>query len=58
MLLKDNLGQPGSYNSCSGECVVLVYYVTGIVDNLLSFIGPVIVIYGGCYSGSFHEVSY
>lgn len=44
MLLKDNLGQPGSYNSCSGECVVLVYYVTGIVDNLLSFIGPVIVI--------------
>uniref|UniRef100_I3KI12 G-protein coupled receptors family 1 profile domain-containing protein n=2 Tax=Oreochromis TaxID=8139 RepID=I3KI12_ORENI len=44
VLLKDNLGQPGSYNSCSGECVVLVYYVTGIVDILLSFIGPVIVI--------------
>ncbi|XP_018516239.1 trace amine-associated receptor 13c-like [Lates calcarifer] len=44
LLLKDNLEQPGRYNSCSGECVVVIDYVAGIVDLFLSFIGPVTVI--------------
>uniref|UniRef100_A0A3B3TJD6 G-protein coupled receptors family 1 profile domain-containing protein n=1 Tax=Poecilia latipinna TaxID=48699 RepID=A0A3B3TJD6_9TELE len=39
VLLRDNL-----YNSCSGECVVGVDYVGGILDLLLSFVGPVAVI--------------
>ncbi|XP_030580331.1 trace amine-associated receptor 13c-like [Archocentrus centrarchus] len=42
LLLKDNLVQPGSYNSCYGECVVVVGF--GVADLLLSFVGPVIVI--------------
>ncbi|XP_028249718.1 trace amine-associated receptor 13c-like [Parambassis ranga] len=44
LLLKDNLQQPGSFNTCFGECVVVVDYVAGIADVLLSFIGPVTVI--------------
>uniref|UniRef100_A0A8C5H5W7 G-protein coupled receptors family 1 profile domain-containing protein n=1 Tax=Gouania willdenowi TaxID=441366 RepID=A0A8C5H5W7_GOUWI len=43
-LLKDNLEQPGQYSTCLGECVVVVSYVGSIVDVILSFIGPVIVI--------------
>ncbi|XP_049905437.1 trace amine-associated receptor 13c-like [Epinephelus moara] len=44
LILKDNLKQPGSYNSCSGECVIALYYITGVVDLILTFIGPVTVI--------------
>ncbi|XP_047457668.1 trace amine-associated receptor 13c-like [Mugil cephalus] len=43
-ILKDNVEQPGRYKSCSGECVVVVDNVTGIVDVLLSFTGPIAVI--------------
>ncbi|KAK2840244.1 hypothetical protein Q5P01_013984 [Channa striata] len=42
--LKDNLKQPGRYNSCFGECVVLLNYVMGIVDLIFSFIVPIILI--------------
>ncbi|KAM9347762.1 trace amine-associated receptor 13c-like [Symphorus nematophorus] len=42
LLLKDNLKQPGRYNSCFGECVIVVDYA--LADLLLSFIGPVTVI--------------
>ncbi|XP_076603615.1 trace amine-associated receptor 13c-like [Chaetodon auriga] len=44
LLLKDNLEQPGKYNSCVGECVIVIDYVAGLVDLFLSFIGPVTVI--------------
>ncbi|XP_037646512.1 trace amine-associated receptor 13c-like [Sebastes umbrosus] len=44
LMLKDNLEQPGRYNSCSGECVVVINYIAGLVDLFLSFIGPVTVI--------------
>ncbi|XP_026151800.1 trace amine-associated receptor 4-like, partial [Mastacembelus armatus] len=43
-LLKDNLAHPGRYNTCTGECVVVIEYVAGRVDMFLSFIGPVTVI--------------
>uniref|UniRef100_A0A673AZK0 G-protein coupled receptors family 1 profile domain-containing protein n=1 Tax=Sphaeramia orbicularis TaxID=375764 RepID=A0A673AZK0_9TELE len=42
--LKDNLEEPGRYNSCIGECVVVINYVAGIVDLILSFLGPFTVI--------------
>ncbi|XP_076603627.1 trace amine-associated receptor 13c-like [Chaetodon auriga] len=41
---KDNLKQLGRYNSCVGECVLVIDYVAGFVDLFLSFIGPVTVI--------------
>ncbi|XP_047227455.1 trace amine-associated receptor 13c-like [Girardinichthys multiradiatus] len=41
LLLKDSLQKPGRYNSCFGECVVVLDYIGGITDLLLSFIGPV-----------------
>ncbi|KAM9347773.1 trace amine-associated receptor 13c-like [Symphorus nematophorus] len=44
LLLQDNLKQPGRYNSCFGECVIVVDYVAGLADLSFSFIGPVIVI--------------
>ncbi|KAM9342352.1 trace amine-associated receptor 13c-like [Pholidichthys leucotaenia] len=44
LLLRDSLKHPGMYNSCSGECVVVVDYAGGIADVLLSFVGPVTVI--------------
>ncbi|XP_030580328.1 trace amine-associated receptor 8a-like [Archocentrus centrarchus] len=44
LVLKDNLVQPGSHNSCYGECVVVVVHAFGVADLLLSFVGPVIVI--------------
>ncbi|XP_029967592.1 trace amine-associated receptor 13c-like [Salarias fasciatus] len=44
LILRDNLIQPGRYNSCYGECVVVIDYFMGIVDTILTFVGPVTVI--------------
>ncbi|XP_056290670.1 trace amine-associated receptor 13c-like [Pseudoliparis swirei] len=44
VLLTDNLQHPGRYNSCFGECVIVINYIAGIADLFLSFIGPVTVI--------------
>ncbi|XP_068429038.1 trace amine-associated receptor 13c-like [Clinocottus analis] len=44
LLLKNNLEQPGRYNSCIGECVVVINYIAGVADLFLAFIGPVTVI--------------
>ncbi|XP_029981194.1 trace amine-associated receptor 13c-like [Sphaeramia orbicularis] len=44
LLLKDNLAEPGWYNSCIGECVVVINYVAGLVDVVLTFLGPLTVI--------------
>lgn len=43
ILLRKNLEHPGRYNSCTGECIVVVDSIGGIVDLLISFIGPVTV---------------
>lgn len=44
LILKDFLRQPESQNSCYGECVVVLSYITGTVDFAFTFIGPIIVI--------------
>ncbi|XP_042338315.1 trace amine-associated receptor 13c-like [Plectropomus leopardus] len=44
LIMKDNLKQPGRYNSCSGECVTVIHYIAGVVDLILTFLGPVTVI--------------
>ncbi|XP_029936622.1 trace amine-associated receptor 13c-like [Myripristis murdjan] len=44
VILKDFIRQPGRYNSCYGECVVVVNYIAGAVDLVLTFIGPITVI--------------
>lgn len=41
---RDSLRQPGRYNTCTGECVVIIDYASGIADLFLTFIGPVTVI--------------
>ncbi|XP_068429036.1 trace amine-associated receptor 13c-like [Clinocottus analis] len=44
LLLMNNFEQPGRYNSCFGECVIVINYIAGLADVFLSFIGPVAVI--------------
>ncbi|XP_039672654.1 trace amine-associated receptor 13c-like [Perca fluviatilis] len=44
LFVKDDLTQPGRYNSCYGECVLVVDNVLGAVDVVFSFIVPVTVI--------------
>ncbi|XP_054471758.1 trace amine-associated receptor 13c-like [Anoplopoma fimbria] len=44
LVLKDNFEHPGRYNSCFGECVIVINYIAGLADIFLSFIGPVTVI--------------
>lgn len=65
LILKDHLRQPDVHNSCYGECMVVIDYVSGTVDLVFTFIGPCSVIlilymsvYGGCVSGARHAVSY
>ncbi|KAF7626117.1 hypothetical protein LDENG_00057920, partial [Lucifuga dentata] len=44
LLQKENLKHPGRYKSCTGECVILIKYIEGVFDLILSFIIPVTVI--------------
>ncbi|XP_075886803.1 trace amine-associated receptor 13c-like [Nelusetta ayraudi] len=44
VIMNDNLTHPGKYNSCFGECVVVISYHAGIADIILTFICPVTVI--------------
>ncbi|XP_071384045.1 trace amine-associated receptor 13c-like [Centroberyx affinis] len=44
LMLKDFLKQPGRYNSCYGECVVVLNYITGAVDLVVTFIAPITLI--------------
>ncbi|XP_068602689.1 trace amine-associated receptor 13c-like [Brachionichthys hirsutus] len=44
VILMDFLKQPDGYNSCHGECVVVISFITGAVDILLTFAGPITVI--------------
>ncbi|XP_015246190.1 PREDICTED: trace amine-associated receptor 13c-like [Cyprinodon variegatus] len=41
--LMDNFKQPGMYNSCLGECVIVFNYIGGMVDLILSFVVPITV---------------
>uniref|UniRef100_A0A8C6WTW9 Trace amine associated receptor 19e n=1 Tax=Neogobius melanostomus TaxID=47308 RepID=A0A8C6WTW9_9GOBI len=41
MVLKENMEKPGSFNSCSGECVGSINYYVGLIDVFISFIIPV-----------------
>ncbi|XP_034741934.1 trace amine-associated receptor 13c-like [Etheostoma cragini] len=43
-IVKDDLTQPGRYNCCYGECLLVIDYFTGLIDLVLSFILPVTVI--------------
>ncbi|XP_068186273.1 trace amine-associated receptor 13c-like [Antennarius striatus] len=44
LILKDNLQQPGRYNTCIGQCVIGIDYISRVADLLLSFIIPVTII--------------
>uniref|UniRef100_UPI003AABEA5A trace amine-associated receptor 13c-like n=1 Tax=Centroberyx gerrardi TaxID=166262 RepID=UPI003AABEA5A len=44
LILNDHLREPGRYNSCVGECVFVVNYITGAVELVFSFIVPITVI--------------
>ncbi|XP_026150766.1 trace amine-associated receptor 13c-like [Mastacembelus armatus] len=44
LFFKDELTEPGRYNSCYGQCVFVISYIAGIVDVFVTFIAPVTVI--------------
>ncbi|XP_028257385.1 trace amine-associated receptor 8b-like [Parambassis ranga] len=44
LILKDHLTQPDKHNSCYGECLVVINYISGAVDLVFTFIGPCSVI--------------
>ncbi|XP_026150770.1 trace amine-associated receptor 13c-like [Mastacembelus armatus] len=44
LFFKDDLTEPGRYNSCYGQCVFVISYIAGIVDLVVTFITPVTVI--------------
>ncbi|XP_037646263.1 trace amine-associated receptor 13c-like [Sebastes umbrosus] len=44
VILMDFLKHPDRYNSCYGECVVVINSITGAVDVMLTFVGPITVI--------------
>lgn len=56
LILKDHLRQPGRYNSCLGECLVLTDYVSGTVDLVVTFFGScsaiVVTVHESVFCGS------
>ncbi len=44
VILSDFLKHSDKYNSCTGECVVVINSVTGAIDILLTFVSPIAVI--------------
>ncbi|XP_026232576.1 trace amine-associated receptor 8b-like [Anabas testudineus] len=42
--LRDNLKQPGRFNSCVGECVIVINHIAGLPDFIFFFIAPITVI--------------
>ncbi|XP_042349998.1 trace amine-associated receptor 1-like [Plectropomus leopardus] len=44
LILKDDLAEPGRYHTCRGECVIVINYVEGAVDLVLTFVAPITVI--------------
>ncbi|XP_056245507.1 trace amine-associated receptor 13c-like [Seriola aureovittata] len=43
-IMKDFLKQPENYKICRGECVVTSSYAEGIVDLVVTFLGPILII--------------
>uniref|UniRef100_H2UCX5 G-protein coupled receptors family 1 profile domain-containing protein n=1 Tax=Takifugu rubripes TaxID=31033 RepID=H2UCX5_TAKRU len=39
-ILMGHLQQPGRYNSCHGECVVVISHISGTVDLFITFVLP------------------
>ncbi|XP_053179003.1 trace amine-associated receptor 13c-like [Scomber japonicus] len=44
IMLKDHLSQKYMFNPCSQECTVFISYISGVVDFIVTFLGPVTVI--------------
>ncbi|XP_029905633.1 trace amine-associated receptor 13c-like [Myripristis murdjan] len=44
IILKEHLSQPDMFNSCYTECAVIISYISGAVDLVFTFFGPVTVI--------------
>ncbi|XP_049450139.1 trace amine-associated receptor 8a-like [Epinephelus fuscoguttatus] len=42
--ITDDLTQPGRYNSCHGECVIVIDHFSVAIDLVISFIAPITVV--------------
>ncbi|XP_035030930.2 trace amine-associated receptor 8a-like [Hippoglossus stenolepis] len=43
-ILRDFLKEPGRFNSCYGNCVVVVNFAEGLVDLVVTLLGPILII--------------
>ncbi|XP_029981080.1 trace amine-associated receptor 13c-like [Sphaeramia orbicularis] len=43
-ILRDLLKQPGRYNTCHGECVLVVNFAEGVFDLIVTFLAPFLII--------------
>nr|XP_043904519.1 trace amine-associated receptor 13c-like isoform X1 [Solea senegalensis] len=43
-ILRDVLKQPDMYNTCYGNCVVVVSFAEALVDIIATFLGPILII--------------
>ncbi|KAM7379992.1 hypothetical protein PAMP_003322 [Pampus punctatissimus] len=44
LCVKDEQTQPDKHKSCQGECVIVIDYISGIIDLVFSFIVPITII--------------
>ncbi|XP_008303139.1 trace amine-associated receptor 13c-like [Stegastes partitus] len=44
LIVLDDLMHPGKYNSCYGECVIVITFIAGVIDLAFTFLLPVSVI--------------
>ncbi|KAE8278404.1 Trace amine-associated receptor 13c [Larimichthys crocea] len=40
LILLDHIRQPDRFNSCHGQCVVVISHISGTVDLFFTFVGP------------------
>ncbi|XP_029968680.1 trace amine-associated receptor 13c-like [Salarias fasciatus] len=44
-ILMEDLAEPGRHHLCSGECVIIINYVAGTVDLVVTFVAPIAAIF-------------
>ncbi|XP_034042618.1 trace amine-associated receptor 13c-like [Thalassophryne amazonica] len=44
LIVMDVLNEPDKHHTCSGQCVIIINYIAGVVDLGVTFIGPISVI--------------
>ncbi|XP_033843097.1 trace amine-associated receptor 13c-like [Periophthalmus magnuspinnatus] len=44
VIMHDQLKHPGMSNTCAGECVVIIHFISGAIDLVCTFVIPILII--------------